>query len=81
MRSTYAGNMDYLQEHRTYFKNNKMFRCLEKDISTTKGYEELKKLIKKTANKAVDCTPNKRTENIQQLIALDINKAKEFFCY
>jgi len=76
----YAGNKDYIQEHRTYFKNNEMIRCLEKDLSTSKGYETLKELAKKTANKTVDCTPEKRTKDLQQLIKLDINKAKDFFC-
>jgi len=76
----YAGNKDYMNEHRIYFKNNKMIRCLEKDISTDKGYEALKELTKKTSNKTVDCTPAKRTRNLQQLMNLDINKAKEFYC-
>ena len=76
----YAGNSDYLQEHRTYFKNDKMFRCLEKNVSTDKGYEELKKILQKTANQTIDCAPNKRTGNLQQMIDLDLTKAKDFLC-
>jgi len=76
----YAGNSGYMQEQRTYFKNDEMFHCLEKDVSTDKGYEALIKLLENTANKTVDCTPNKRTENLQQLVDLAVNKAKEYYC-
>ena len=69
-----------MQEHRTYFKNDKMIRCLEKDVSTSKGYEELKQLLKNTSNKIVDCNLNKRTGNLQQMIDLELKNAKEFFC-
>lgn len=76
----YAGNSDYMQEHRTYFGGNEMIRCLEKDVSTTKGYEYLQQLVEKTPNKTVDCDPEKRTRDLQELIDLDLANARAFYC-
>ncbi len=74
------GSTHIIEEHRTYFKNGKMFRCLEKKAHYYEGQAPMAELLKKASNDEVDCTPEKRTKNLSELEDLSIDKAKDYFC-
>ena len=78
--SYWAGQSDFLIEHRTYFKNGKMFRCLEKEVSTTNGEAKTKELAKKTPNQQDDCKSEKLTPNHSMMKTLTRETAKSYFC-
>lgn len=68
------------QEYRTYFKNNEMIRCLEKEARYFDGQPPMEELLKKSKNKEVVCTPEKLTKNLSKLETIDSNNAKKILC-
>lgn len=76
----WVGNSDYMKEHRTYFKDQEMIRCLEKEVSTTNGQPSIEDLMKKTPNSEVDCTTEKLTEDLVKLMTLKQGDAESYLC-
>lgn len=76
----WAGNTDYQMEYRTYFKNGKMIRCLEKEVSSINNKPKVEKLIKKTANNEVDCKADKSTKDLEILKSLNQETGKKYYC-
>lgn len=76
----WVGNSDYMKEHRTYFKNQEMIRCLEKEVSTTNGQPSIEDLMKKASNSEVDCTPEKLTTDLAKLMTLRQEEAEVYLC-
>ncbi|MFK7903958.1 MAG: hypothetical protein AB8B69_02490 [Chitinophagales bacterium] len=74
------GSSHIIEEHRTYFKNGKMIRCLEKKAHYHEGQAPMKELLKKASNQEVDCTPDKLTAKLTELETLSIQEAKNYFC-
>ncbi|MFK7746929.1 MAG: hypothetical protein AB8B65_00930 [Kordia sp.] len=74
------GSSHIIEEHRTYFKNGKMIRCLEREANYYDGQPPMEELLKKAKNKEVECTPNKLTENLSEIENLSLDKAKAYFC-
>lgn len=79
-QSYWVGNTDELRESRTYLKNGQMFRCLEKKVNTTNGTPKIEDLLKKASNSEADCSTDRLTKDIEQLIALNIENAQTYFC-
>ena len=74
------GSTHVIEEHRTYFKDGKMIRCLEKEARYYEGQPPMAELLKKAVNKEVDCTPEKRTEKLSELESLSLEDAQKYFC-
>ena len=74
------GSGQTIEEYRTYFKDGKMIRCLEKKVSWRQGERPIEDLLKKASNKEVDCTPDKLTSNLPEMESLSVDKAKKYFC-
>lgn len=69
-----------IEEYRTYFKNSKMIRCLEKTASSYPGQASAEELLKKAPNQEVDCASDKLTVNLSELESLTTEKAISYFC-
>lgn len=76
----WVGNMDQIKESRTYFKDRQMIRCLEKEATTTEGYDALEKALRNAPNTEVDCTSDRITANLQRLRNLPEGKAQIYLC-
>jgi len=74
------GSSHIIEEHRTYFKNGQMIRCLEKKAHYYDGQPPMEELLKKAKNEEVECTPDKRTKNLSEIENLSLDKAKAYFC-
>lgn len=74
------GASHIIEEYRTYYKNDKMIRCLEKKAHYYDGQPPMEELLKKAKNEEVECTPAKRTENLSEIENLSLDKAKAYFC-
>lgn len=80
-KNDYApGNSHIIEEHRTYFKNGKMIRCLEKKAHQHPGQAPIEELLEKAENKEVECSPEKLTINLAELEALSSGEAQKYFC-
>jgi hypothetical protein len=79
-RSYWVGSTDKLSEHRTYFKDGMMIKCLEKEVTTTNGQQDIDQLLKKTSNGEVDCTSDRLTDNVWGLVTLNRDSAEKYFC-
>ncbi len=76
----WVGNSDFMKEHRSYFKDQEMIRCLEKEVSTTNGQPSIEDLMKKTPNTEVDCTKEKLTKDLAELMTLKKETAEGYLC-
>ncbi len=75
------GGKQVIDDHKTYFKEGKIIRCLEKKISYSKGEEHPNDLFVNATYEQVDCVPaDKLTKNIEQLLAYSEEEAKDYFC-
>ena len=69
-----------IKEHRTYFKNGQMIRCLEKKARYYEGQAPMAELLKEAENKEVDCTPEKLSTNLSEIESLSLDEAQKYFC-
>lgn len=76
----WVGNSDFMKEYRTYFKEEKMIRCLEKEVSTTNGQPSIEDLMKKASNSEVDCTTEKLTADLAKLMTLKQEEVEVYLC-
>lgn len=76
----WAGNSDFMKEYRTYFKDQEMIRCLEKEVTTTNGQASIEDLMKKASNSEVDCTTEKLTADLAKLMTLKQEEAEVYLC-
>ncbi len=76
----WVGNSDFMKEHRTYFKDGEMIRCLEKEVSTTNGQPTIEDLMKKASNSEVDCVAEKLTDDLAKLMRLKQEEAEVYLC-
>jgi len=74
------GSSHVIEEHRTYFKDGKMIRCLEKEARYYEGQPPMAELLKKAENKEVACTSEKLTANLSEIETLNLNEAQKYFC-
>ena len=57
-----------------------MIQCLEKEIQSNDGQDDVEKLAAKAVNKKVACTPEKLTKDLQEMKTLTQATAKSYFC-
>lgn len=74
------GTSHIIEEHRTYFKNGQMIRCLEKKAHYYEGQLPMAELLKKAKNEEVECSPDKLTEDLSKMETISIDEAKAYFC-
>ncbi len=74
------GSSHIIEEHRTYFKEGTMIRCLEKQAAYHEGQPPMEELLKKAVNKEVDCAPAKLTTNLSKIESLSVEEAQKYFC-
>ena len=75
------GSSHVIEEHRSYFKNGKMIRCLEKEARYYEGQPPMTELLEKAENKEVDCSAEKLTAHLTILETINLDQdAQEFLC-
>ena len=74
------GSSHIVEEHRTYFKNGEMIRCLEKEARYYEGQASMDELLRQAENRVVDCTSEKRTANLSAIESLSLEAAEKYFC-
>lgn len=76
----WVGNTDSIVEHRTYFKKDQMIQCLEKEVSSENGDPKIEVLALNTKNQEVECTSDKKPNNLEELMALNTEEMEPYFC-
>ncbi len=74
------GVSNIVEERRTYLKNGRVIRCLEKTAQNAMGEPPMEELLKKAVNKEVDCTPEFLSDILEDLETLSVQDAKQYFC-
>jgi len=76
------GELSYLisGDYRTYFKNGKAIRCLEKEAHNNMGEPPMKDLLSKARNKEVECSTEFLEDATEELKTLKVEDARKYFC-
>ncbi len=74
------GSSHFIEEYRTYFKNGKAIRCLEKEAHNNMGEPPMKDLLSKARNKEVECSTEFLEDATEELKTLKVEDARKYFC-
>lgn len=75
------GGKQVVDDHRTYYKDGEMFRCLEREYSYEEGKEDITTIETKTPYHQVNCVPaDKLPKDIETLLTMSKEEVEKYFC-
>lgn len=77
--SHWVGNTDILSEKRTYYLNNKSFKCLSRKLEGPGGYEAVKNSLQKTPQTSSECNESFDFAPIKDLLSLTPQTGPTYF--